>query len=247
MHLDKQNTDKQWMKRMLSHNVRMPMAVVTGYGNLLQNGLLSEEEQKEAVQTICENITYMNDALQVVLEENAEQREGDEEPDESVQVLDLVHVLRRVEMFVGEISRRSGIPISVRSDKPQMFVRANYFALMRVFYQIFENAFKYLEFGNSVQIQLFDAGEDILIIYKDNGNGLPVKEKKSLFEKGFRGSNGKGKKGSGYGLHDLQRVVHRMGGTVKISQEKGNGFSIYMTLPACKEISETDSIMYIGQ
>lgn len=226
-----QNTDKQWMKRMLSHNVRMPMAVVTGYGELLRKGLLSAEEQETAIQAVCENITYMNDALRVVLE-------GDMEQEEHMEAVDLVLLLRRAETFVSEIARKAGIPISIQPQRPQMLVQASYFSLLRVFYQIFENAFKYLEFGNSVVIQIYDAGEEILIVYKDTGKGLPAKEKKSIFDKGFRGSNSKGKAGSGYGLHDLQQVIERMEGTVKVSSEKGKGLSIYITLPVYREESE---------
>ena len=36
-------SDMNWMKRMLSHNVRMPMSIITGYGELLRQGLLSPE------------------------------------------------------------------------------------------------------------------------------------------------------------------------------------------------------------
>ena len=40
---------------MLSHNVRMPMSIISGYGELLRLGLLSEEEQKDIINNICDN------------------------------------------------------------------------------------------------------------------------------------------------------------------------------------------------
>ncbi|MBR2852330.1 MAG: hypothetical protein IKB91_08100, partial [Anaerotignum sp.] len=62
-------SDMNWMKRMLSHNVRMPMSIITGYGELLRQGLLSPEEQQGIIRDICDNINYMNDVLKVVLDE----------------------------------------------------------------------------------------------------------------------------------------------------------------------------------
>jgi signal transduction histidine kinase len=118
-----------------------------------------------------------------VLEEHTEQ-EGAALEEETLQVLDLVHVLRRVETFVSDIAEKSGIPVSVWAQKPQMLVRAEYFSMLRMFYQIFENAFKYLEFGNSVQIQLYDAGEDILIVYKDNGHTEYTDDMNYIMENG---------------------------------------------------------------
>lgn len=65
-------SDFNWMKRMLSHNVRMPSAVISGYGELLRQELLTPEEQKKAILDICENITYINDLLCLVLEDGTQ-------------------------------------------------------------------------------------------------------------------------------------------------------------------------------
>ena len=40
-------TDVNWIKRMLSHNMRMPMSVINGYGELMKQGLLTVEEMKQ--------------------------------------------------------------------------------------------------------------------------------------------------------------------------------------------------------
>ena len=43
-------TDVHWMKRMLSHNMRMPMSVITGYGELMKKGLLAPSEMEEVME-----------------------------------------------------------------------------------------------------------------------------------------------------------------------------------------------------
>ena len=65
-------TDVNWIKRMLSHNMRMPMSVITGYGELMKQGLLTSAEMEEVIENICENINYMNGILKVVLDDQSE-------------------------------------------------------------------------------------------------------------------------------------------------------------------------------
>ena len=65
-------TDVNWIKRMLSHNMRMPMSVITGYGELMKQGLLDSSEMAEVIESICENINYMNGVLKVVLDDQSE-------------------------------------------------------------------------------------------------------------------------------------------------------------------------------
>ena len=48
-------TDVNWIKRMLSHNMRMPMPVTPGYGKLLKQGLLTPAELEEVIENICES------------------------------------------------------------------------------------------------------------------------------------------------------------------------------------------------
>ena len=36
----------EWIKRMLSHNMRMPMAIITGYGDLLKTGEYQNRQEE---------------------------------------------------------------------------------------------------------------------------------------------------------------------------------------------------------
>lgn len=217
------NSDLIWLRRMLSHNVRMPMSVIAGYGELLRQGLLSAEEQKDAIDCICENILYMNDILKVVLGEE------DDTDIHTPEAVDIAALAQRAMQFVQEVARKLPVGISVFTEKPCMRIHAERIAVLRIFYQLFENAFKYLESGDKIQIQVLSAGNDqVLVIFKDDGRGISEKEVKRVFQKGFRGENSKGKAGSGYGLYDVKQVMERYGGTVKVFSREQGGFSVFL-------------------
>lgn len=223
-------SDNNWIKRMLSHNVRMPMSIITGYGELLRQGLLTAEEQQDIIDNICDNIHYMNDVLKVVLDES-------KEPEDTEKV-NLTEILHRTTLFVNEVARKIPVSISIRTEAPEMYIEASPISVMRVLYHLFENALKYLPPGGNISINAYSAGEHILVVFKDDGRGVSGKETKRLFEKGFRGQNSKGKAGSGYGLYEVKQLMEQNNGTVEISSREEGGFSVYLIFSVYPEEKE---------
>lgn len=222
-------SDFEWMKRMLSHNVRMPLSIITGYGELLRQGLLTPEEQACAISDICDNVAYINDLLRMVLEDGVTE-------DAAAERVDLAALLERTSRYVSEAAKKTSVEITVRTEAPQMYVYASPLALMRIVYQLFENAVKYMEDGGSIMVQAYYVeGGQVLLVFKDNGRGLPEKEMRRVFEKGFRGSNSAGKKGSGQGLAEIRRIVERYGGSAGAISGEDMGFSVFLLLEAWRE------------
>ena len=222
-------TDANWIKRMLSHNLRMPMSVITGYGELMKQGLLAPAEMEEAIETICDNINYMNGVLKVVLDDQSEDMTAPT-------AVDVATLVRNSAKYVGDIARKISLKISVVTEQEKILIKAEQIPLMRVFYHLFENAMKYSEGGDEITIRVFyvENGQ-VLVVFKDNGKGMKEREVNHIFEDGIRGSNSEGKAGSGYGLYDVKKIVERYGGTIEISSREKAGFAVYMLFPAYEE------------
>ncbi|MBR3603010.1 MAG: HAMP domain-containing histidine kinase [Lachnospiraceae bacterium] len=228
-------TDVNWIKRMLSHNMRMPMSVINGYGELMKQGLLTVEEMEEAVNNICENINYMNGILKVVLDEQSEEAEVPT-------AVDVAALVRSTAKYVRDIAKKMSVKIAVVTEQEKMLIKAEQIPMMRAFYHLFENAMKYSEGGDSIKVSIFHVENgQVLLVFKDNGKGMDEREVKNIFEEGFRGSNSKEKKGTGYGLYDVKNIVERYGGTVEISSREKGGFAVYMLFPAYKEEKGSDA------
>ena len=228
-------TDVNWIKRMLSHNMRMPMSVINGYGELMKQGLLTVEEMEEAVNNICENINYMNGILKVVLDEQSEEAEVPT-------AVDVAALVRSTAKYVRDIAKKMSVKIAVVTEQEKMLIKAEQIPMMRTFYHLFENAMKYSEGGDSIKVSIFHVENgQVLLVFKDNGKGMDEREVKNIFEEGFRGSNSKEKKGTGYGLYDVKNIVERYGGTVEISSREKGGFAVYMLFPAYKEEKGSDA------
>ena len=214
------------MKRMVSHNVRMPMAVITGYGELLKRGLLSDKEKEECIRVVCENITYMNQCLGMIFGEETEINI----PEERV---DVVELSRKMKNYVNDIARKIPIFIDVPQGTQPLYIQAEEIQMMKIFYQLFENVFKYVAPGGKVQILIYPVEEkQMMVVFKDNGNSLTKEEIPNLFEQGFRGKNSISQPGNGFGLYNGKQIVEQYHGTVTVSGGDENGFSVVMIFPA---------------
>ncbi|MDO4531828.1 MAG: HAMP domain-containing sensor histidine kinase [Bacillota bacterium] len=218
-------SDIDWIKRMLSHNVRMPMSIITGYGELLRQGLLSQQEEREIIGNICDNILYMNDVMKVVLDEADEVHRTER--------VDLVKIIDKITGFVNEMAQKIPVYISIKREYPKMYAIAEEISVMRIMFHLFENAMKYLPPYGNIYINIYYVGtEQVLVVFKDDGVGIGEKDLSHLFEKGYRGENCKGKTGSGYGLYEVKRLMEECGGSVEISSKEDGGFSVYLMFPA---------------
>ena len=83
--------------------------------------------------------------------------------------------------------------------------------------------------AGSLVITISNLGDDIFIVLKDNGNGLPENETAHIFELNYQGSNRIS--GNGLGLTQAKAIVDYYGGTIYAKSTPGRGMGIYVQLP----------------
>ena len=216
--------DAQWLKRLLSHDFRMPMAIISGYGELLKNGdFSSRQEEIECISKICSNIDYLSTLFQVVLDNNDEGLLRKEK-------FDLLSCVRETAGYVKTMAQKAGIAISVNSSKESVVFWGNRIVLMRAFFNLIENSLRYMNREGSIVITLEETEREILIIYRDDGEGMEKEEAKRIMELCYQGSNGR-TDGRGIGMFLVKKAVEENGGEIEIKTEKGKGMSIYMSFP----------------
>lgn len=219
--------DIVWLKRLLSHNFRMPMAVIAGYGDLLREGSFeSREECLMVIGRICKNIDYMNTMLQVLLNDdvNGTQSEGE--------TFDLIGCIRLGMEYVNTIARRQGVKIQVNSAQPTVTMHGDRIRLIRAFFNLIENSLKYMKRAGVIHITVDKQEDTAYVMYKDDGEGVDEDEASRLTEWRYQGANQES--GYGLGMYLVREAVEDFGGTIEVRSRKDKGMGIYMTFPCDK-------------
>lgn len=217
-----------WLKSMLSHNVRMPLSIVYGYAELLQDGMIEGvQKQKECLDKICQNITYLSHVVSLVVDGNAQ-----EGLSYNMEQMDLVECIGEVVGYMKDVGKKRGIILQFNCPQKKIMMQGDYVHLMRIIFGLTENSFKYMRKKGQITIVANTIDdEEILLVYRDDGRGMEKEEAEHIFESGFRGSNKKNAYGSGMGMSYVKEVVEKHGGSVEAISAPDKGMSIFIKLP----------------
>jgi signal transduction histidine kinase len=97
--------------------------------------------------------------------------------------------------------------------------------LPKVFLNLLENSIRYADESATIKVHIEHQGMDLLIIYEDQGPGVPANEKEKIFEKGFG-------KGSGLGLFLIREILEITGIEIKENGEPGKGARFELRVPS---------------
>jgi len=83
-------------------------------------------------------------------------------------------------------------------------------------YNLLENALKFSDNNEPVEIRLREDGHSVFIEIADKGTGIPPDEQSSIFEDLYRASNAQHVIGSGLGLSLVRRIVNLHNGDISL-------------------------------
>jgi PAS domain S-box-containing protein len=117
-------------------------------------------------------------------------------------------------------------------------VDADLTALGQVFANLIGNSLKYRSPERALKVEIGGQLEGAAVKYwvRDNGLGIPESSKERLFQV-FQRFHPQRAQGEGMGLAIVQRIVERLGGTIRADSEEGKGTTFFITLPSQSKLA----------
>jgi len=179
----------------------------------VQNGLLACSQMERLVRDLLDSSRLDHDGVRLQFADC----------DLTLLLADVLRTLRY------ELEERD---VRIRVE-PMPIVRADAWALTKVFMNLLGNAITYGATDRPALIRVFaeDGGDEWLVGVRDNGIGIPDADRRRLFRRFERGSNTGGISGTGLGLHIVKEIVQGHGGTVSFESVVGEGTTFWLHLP----------------
>ena len=222
---------RQEMQRLVSHELKTPLASIAGFGENLQRYELSADEQRRVASLIRGEAHRLQEMVTVFLD--LEQLGGGHW-DGATESLDFGHqVAARLEVLDAAAGARK-ITITSSIDDG-CWVQAVPALLDRVVDNLVGNAVKYTQSGDSIEVDVSRSDDQVHLVVLDHGPGIPKDGMARVFDRFYR-VPGTEVTGAGLGLALVKEVVDWHGGCITIESEIGNGSTFTVSLPAIEEV-----------
>lgn len=218
----------------ISHDLRTPLVSITGaLSSLLEkNTRLDFPAQQALLSDALSEAERLNHLVGNLLDISRLESGAMKLRREPYDLSEVIGVART---HLRNRSKRREFVIHLPDDLPLMNVDIALFA--QVFINLFDNALKYSDDDQPIEINARRRDHSVEIMIGDRGVGIPEDELPFVFDKFYRARNVDGRGGSGLGLTICQGIVEAHGGTLTVQNrpEGGTWFIINMPLEESTE------------
>lgn len=207
----------------VSHELKTPLHAISGYAELLQNGLV----QAQDIIPFAEKIYSETQRLIQLVEDIITLSHLDEgaqgmpccRVDMYALAADVVQSLTDTAKAAQVSLHLSGKP-AVMQGIPQL--------LQSIIYNLCENAIKYNHPGGSVNVKIEPQDKEILLTVADDGIGIASEHQQRIFERFYRVDKSHSKKigGTGLGLSIVKYAALAHNAKIKVESQVNQGTSI---------------------
>ena len=213
----------------VSHELRTPMTAVLGAAKTLMRDdiELSTERRRQLLEMIGAQGTRLTKIAEDIL--IASRLDRDELRLERDHV-DIAELVRTAVAHMREYAPET-ISLTARTESNGTAALGDRSRIEQVLVNLIDNAIKYSPDGGEVSVSTAVLPHGVRVEVRDNGVGIPPGEHRSIFEKFYRLEGAQVRAGTGLGLYICRELVQRMGGTIGVESDPGEGSTFYFELP----------------
>ena len=211
----------------VSHELKTPLQGIIGSAELLENGLVKQEDVPRFIGHIRSEaqrlVTLIGDIIRL-----SQLDEGEPMPAEPVELLALA---REAAESLQSAAAARNVTVTVEGGPVELTgVRR---LLYEIVFNLCDNAIKYNTDGGRVQVAVTKENETAAVTVRDTGIGIPPDQQDRVFERFYRvdKSHSKASGGTGLGLSIVKHAVQYHHGAIHLQSEMGKGTEIRVTFP----------------
>ena len=212
----------------VSHELKTPLTSISGFAEIMQGGLVKCEDIPQFAGRIYKESHRLLQLVEDVIQISQLDEEKTSYTWESV---DVYQVCKNAFESLKEKAKRLNVHLYICGEYMKM--EAVRTLLEEAVYNVCDNAIKYNRNDGSVSVFPTHTAQEIHIVVKDTGVGIPKEDQDRVFERFYRVDKSHSKEigGTGLGLSIVKHAVGALKGSVILRSEEGNGTEICMKFP----------------
>ena len=211
----------------VSHELKTPLQSIMGSAELIENGLVKQEDMPRFVGHIrteaARLVTLIEDIIRL-----SQLDEGGKLPFEPV---DLKKLAEEASASLASAAAEKQVTIRVHGDDRQITTVRR--LASEIIYNLCDNAVKYNREGGSVDVTIDGTAHGAVVTVQDTGIGIPPEHQSRVFERFYRvdKSHSRQSGGTGLGLSIVKHAVQYLGGRIELESQPGKGTTMRVHFP----------------
>lgn len=207
----------------VSHELKTPLTAISGYAELIGNGMTGKEDTIRFSNEIHSNanrlLSLINDIIKL-----SELDEADHQME--MERIDLYKLAENCVQMMQVTAEKQGIRLTLQGESAMAM--ANKGLMDEVFYNLCSNAIRYNKPGGSVTVTVGTKDERPFLSVADTGIGIPKECQERVFERFYRVDKSRSKStgGTGLGLAIVKHIVAQHNAALCLDSELGEGTTI---------------------
>jgi two-component system phosphate regulon sensor histidine kinase PhoR len=221
---NERETMRQEFTANVSHELKTPLTTISGYSEMIANGLAKPEDIARFAEKIHAESERMQTLVGDIIELNALDSEMIHEHSDAVDMLALVQDC--MEQLSPHFSAKR---LSVYVTGERFVVQGNQRQLWELVYNLLDNARRYNVNGGMIRVQLHQR----TLTIQDTGIGIAKEHQTRVFERFYRvdKSHSRATGGTGLGLSIVKHVAELHGATIQLESTEHIGTTISISFP----------------
>lgn len=223
---------RQEFSANVSHELKTPLTSISGFAELMMEGLVESEKEREFAGDIYREsrrlITLLDDIINLSRLDENDREEELTDIDLKELTGDVFDSLRSAAADRNVTLEQSGEPIRIEGVEHIVW---------EMVYNLCDNAVKYNRDGGTVTVTTERRPGESRLCVRDTGIGIPYAEQNRVFERFYRVDKSHSKEigGTGLGLSIVKHGAQYHNARVELESTPGEGTAITLIFPDKKE------------
>lgn len=227
---DKENSEQ--MRREftanVSHELRTPLHSISGYAELLKNGMVKTADIRPIASKIYDEAQRMVHLVEDIINlSHLDEGAGDMAREK----IDLFEAAKAAALSLEPEAESADVSISVTGE-PAVIVGIPQL-IGGIVYNLCDNAIKYNHKGGSVSVIVRKNDDSAVLTVRDTGIGIPAEDQNRVFERFYRVDKSHSKEvgGTGLGLSIVKHSARIHGARISLESSVGEGTTVTVKFP----------------
>lgn len=210
----------------VSHELKTPLTSISGYAELIENGMATQEQAKKFAGEIHKSANRLLHLIDDII--RLSQMDAPM-PDMVLEPVDLAKVAANTLDQLQMSAQKMGVTLQL--DARDAVVDADRRMMEELIYNLCDNAIRYNVHGGSVRVEARPVRDKVMVCVQDTGIGISEENQKHVFERFYRvdKSRSKATGGTGLGLAIVKHIAAKHNASLVLESSLGVGTTISVT------------------